>query len=79
MFDLEVELHRALLVSKYRTHDPALADWFFVPVYANKYACAQAANGTTPSSYSADAYREALALAWSRRPRDHAGRAWVRG
>ena len=68
MFDLEVELHRALLVSKYRTHDPALADWFFVPVYANKYACAQAANGTTPSSYSADAYREALALAWSRRP-----------
>ena len=55
---LEVMLHEWLLASPHRTHDPSVADWFYVPVYAT---CAMVtAIFTTPETVTPK-YRAALA------------------
>jgi len=65
MFDMEVLLHQALLAAgpDVVTADPAKADWFFVPAYPNKYACAHAI--ATNTTYDPAVYRSALERAWA--------------
>ena len=55
---LEVLLHEWLLASPHRTLDPALADWFYVPVYAS---CAMVTAIFTTPDTTLPRYRTALA------------------
>lgn len=41
IFSAEIELHRWLLNSPYKTSDPHLADYYFIPVYSSCYLTTQ--------------------------------------